>query len=129
MKGFRLALRHLLRQRLNSTLHIVGLTLGISVCLLIGLFIHHELTFDSSQRDAERIFRINSIFRDGARANMSFSTPMPLADELRREVTSLQTVTLSHPVYEPTAIVEVEPGKRFKQERMMIADSSFPEIF
>ncbi|MEJ1240897.1 FtsX-like permease family protein [Chryseolinea sp. T2] len=129
MKGFRLAFRHLLRQRLNSTLHIVGLTLGISVCLLIGLFIHYELTFDSSQRDAERIYRINSIFKDGARADRSFSTPMPLADELRREVTGLEMVTLSHPVYEPTAIVEVEPGKRFKQERMMIADPSFPEIF
>ncbi|MGC3943653.1 MAG: ABC transporter permease [Chryseolinea sp.] len=129
MKGFRLAIRHLLRQRLNSTLHIVGLTLGISVCLLIGLFIHYELTFDSSQKDASRIYRINSIFKDVGRSDMTFSTPMPLADELRREVTGLETVALSHPVYEPIAIVEVEPGKRFKEQRMMIVDPSFPEIF
>jgi putative ABC transport system permease protein len=63
MKSYRLAIRHLLRQRLNTVLHIVGLTLGTSVCLLIGLFIQYELSFDKNQKDANRIYRINSILK------------------------------------------------------------------
>ena len=50
INNLHLTLRHLAKQKLNTVLHIVGLTLGISVCLMITLFIIHELSFDTLNR-------------------------------------------------------------------------------
>src|SRR5690348_8779501 len=84
--SFRLAFRHLMRQKLNTAVHITGLTLGISACVLIGLFLRYELTFDNYHPNAAQIYRINSIWTEGDRTNHYFSTPVPLVDALRKEV-------------------------------------------
>jgi hypothetical protein len=42
-KNLPIIFRRFGRQKLTTSLHIVGLTLGITVCLLIGLFIKYEL--------------------------------------------------------------------------------------
>ena len=45
-------LRRFSRHKLTTSLHVIGLTLGITVCLLIGLFIRHELSFDRYEEKA-----------------------------------------------------------------------------
>ena len=57
-------LRRFSRQKLTTSFHIVGLTLGITVCLLIGLFIRHELSFDAYHSKAARIYRVNQVWAD-----------------------------------------------------------------
>ncbi len=93
----RLILRRLGRQKVNTTLHIVGLTLGMSVCLLIGLFLRYELTFDDYHDKAGRTYRINSVWTHAGKKSYRYSTPMPLAEALRSGVTGLESVTLAHP--------------------------------
>lgn len=127
INNLKLAFRHLLRQKLNTSLHIAGLTLGMSVCLLIALLIRYEVSFDNYHPKAENIYRINSVFIDAGRKNFTFSTPMPLADELRTGVSGLEAVTLAHPVW--NTIVEITPEKRFKQDHMLIAEPDFLNIF
>ena len=61
--NFRFILRRLNRQRLNTFLHLTGLTLGITVCLLIGLFIRHELSYDNYHQKADRIYRFNQVWQ------------------------------------------------------------------
>ncbi|SRR6266508_3729566 len=58
-KNIPFILRRFARQKLTTSLHIVGLTLGITVCLLIGLFIKYELSFDAYESKANRTYRIN----------------------------------------------------------------------
>ena len=42
----KLALRNLLKQKFYTLINIAGLTLGITCCLLIFLFVQHELSYD-----------------------------------------------------------------------------------
>ncbi len=125
--NLRLALRHLSRQRLNTLLHIVGLTLGMSVCLLIGLFLRYELSFDTYHKLAERTYRINSVWTDSGNKSFHYSTPMPLADALRNEVPGLEAVVQAHPLWDET--IEINPQKILKQERLLVVDPSFPDVF
>jgi len=125
--NFRLALRHLGRQKLNTTLHIVGLTLGMSVCLLIGLFLRYELSFDSYHDTADRTYRINSIWIEAGKTNYHYSTPLPLADALRKDVSGLEIVTQAHPLWDET--IEVNPQKILKQDHLLVVDPSFLEVF
>lgn len=121
-------LRHLSRQKLNTTLHIIGLSIGMSVCLLIALFIRYELSFDTYHEKADRTYRVVSQWTEpNGQVNTHYSTPFPLAHAIRNEMTGIERVSFAHPVY--TKIVEVTPQKRFIDERIMAVEPDFPEIF
>ncbi len=57
---FLVAVRHLRRQPAYAALNILGLTIGIVSCLLIVLYLSHELSYDSYHENADNIYRISS---------------------------------------------------------------------
>jgi putative ABC transport system permease protein len=57
---FKIALRNLARHKGYSAINIIGLSVGISVCFVIMLFIADELSYDKYHKKAERIFRVVS---------------------------------------------------------------------
>ena len=125
--ALRLTLRRLSRQRLNTSLHIAGLTIGMSVCLMIGLFLRHELSFDAYHAKADRIYRINTVWTDNGNKSPHFSTPVPLGDALREEVPGLEFVAQWHPLSEE--VVEINPQRRFAQKNIMLAEPDMLNVF
>ena len=126
INNLRLTIRHLSRQKINTALHIVGLTLGMSVCLLIGLFLRYELSFDTYHEKADRTYRINLAWTDVSNKQFHYSTPMPLAEAVREGISGIENVSLAHPHHD---IVEINPQKRFMQEHILIVDPEFLDIF
>lgn len=124
---FRFTLRRFARQKLTTFFHVLGLTLGISVCMLIGLFIRHELSFDSYEEKAERTYRVNQVWIDFGKKEFHYSTPFPLAAAIRKDIAGLELVTQVHHPF--NNIVEINPGKRFKQDHVLMTDPSFLDVF
>src|SRR5580692_1033382 len=52
------------RQRWYSVIHVLGLAIGICVCIVIYLIGRYELSFDNFHPDANRIYRIVGDVRD-----------------------------------------------------------------
>ncbi|MFT3750501.1 MAG: hypothetical protein QM768_19470 [Agriterribacter sp.] len=94
INNFQPTVRRLSRQKLNTALHIAGLTLGMSVCLLIGLFLRHELGFDTWQSAASRIYRINHVETRDGEVNYNYSTHIPLAEAMRTDSSWLTAQSL-----------------------------------
>ena len=88
---FRLAIRHLLHDRLHSLINIAGLAVGMAVVLLIAAWINHEYSFDRYNPNYDRIARIEVTYTVNGQTNPSPSTPLPLADELRNRYGSAFT--------------------------------------
>lgn len=124
---FQITFRYLVRQKTHTIMHILGLTLGITVCLLIALFIRYELSFDTYHQGANNTFRIISVWKENGQASRHFSTPFPLANAIRTEASGFEQVTFVHPVF--ANIVEVTPQKRFIIEHIVAAEPSFVNIF
>jgi putative ABC transport system permease protein len=120
-------LRRFIRQKFTTALHIVGLTLGITVCLLIGLFIKYETTFDTYERLSDKTYRLNQVWIDFGQKSYHFSTPFPLARQIRKDVPGLEHVTQVHHPFQ--SVIEINPQKRFKQDRVMFTDEEFLEVF
>ncbi len=124
----KITVRHLVRQKLNTSLHVVGLTLGITVCILITLFIQYELSFDTYHEKVDRTYRIISKWTSlGKEVEYHFSTPFPLANTIRNEVSGIEHVSFAHPPYVQT--VEVTPQKRFLQKNILAVEPDFLNIF
>ncbi|MGC4035821.1 MAG: ABC transporter permease [Chitinophagaceae bacterium] len=126
-KNISFTLRRFSRNKLTTALHVTGLTLGITVCLLIALFIKHELSFDTYESKADRTWRINQVWVDFGNKSFHFSTPFPLADQVRKDVPGLENVTKVHHPWQN--VIEINPSKRFKQDHVMMTDPEFLDVF
>ncbi len=60
----KLSFRYILRNKIFSIINILGLSIGLSTCLLLFLFINNELSYDSNIPDSDRIFRINTTLNE-----------------------------------------------------------------
>src|SRR5262245_27282012 len=57
--------RNLGRERLYAVINIAGLSLGVACCLILGLYLKSELTFDRHFAGHENIYRIENEFTTG----------------------------------------------------------------
>lgn len=55
---FIVAVRNLLRYKSHSAINILGLSVGMACCLLIALYIQHELNYDRFHEKEHRIYRV-----------------------------------------------------------------------
>jgi ABC-type antimicrobial peptide transport system permease subunit/AraC-like DNA-binding protein len=81
------AWRRIGRNKINATINILGLSLGICACLLIYLITSFELSFDKFHPGKERIYRIVVAMQDGQgqrndMASMISSLPLAMRNEL-----------------------------------------------
>ncbi|SDL48622.1 putative ABC transport system permease protein [Catalinimonas alkaloidigena] len=74
----KVAWRNLLRQKMYSAVKIGGFALGIAACLLIALFIRHELSYDRQYPDGERIYRVVAVFDDHGTIQKGVAFPAPM---------------------------------------------------
>lgn len=77
----RIAIRHIRKNKAFSLINVLGLALGICVCLVIYLIVHFEVTFDAFHPDGQNIYRIINERSSGQDFNKDASLPpiMPLA--------------------------------------------------
>ena len=54
----KIAFRNLAKQKFYSGINILGLTLGIACCLLIFLFVQHELSYSTFHAQGDCIFQL-----------------------------------------------------------------------
>ena len=64
---FKIALRNIRRSKFFSFINIFGLALGMAACLMIVLYVRHELSYDDYNVDADRIYRVAGSYRWGGR--------------------------------------------------------------
>jgi len=54
----KIAWRNLLRNRLFSFINVAGMTLGVVVCFFAWLYVSFELSYDTQNEQAARIYRL-----------------------------------------------------------------------
>lgn len=73
----KIAFRNLWNNKLFSVINIVGLAVGISCCVLIYLYVQSELSYDTYNQKANRIYRITSlIYQDKKEDKFAPTSPI-----------------------------------------------------
>lgn len=86
------AWRSLVKQKIYSIIKIVGFAIGVAACIIIGLFITQELSYDNYYKAGDRIFRIlrDATFRDETGTGVHF--PAPYANAIRESFPEFEEV-------------------------------------
>jgi putative ABC transport system permease protein len=92
---FKLAYRNLMRNKFTSFIHLFGLTVGMSCCLLITAYILTELSYDRYNKNADRIYRVTRSFNsiDGAVTINLCTIAPPFAPNLANDFPDIQQIT------------------------------------
>ena len=125
------AWRNLIRNKLHAFINILGLSIGISSCLLIFLVANYELSFDNFHKDEERIYRVTSQIGivGNWHKNRGISAAAPSA--VRNEVTGLETVAAFHEYYAKISLPngKEKPIKIESNGKKAITEPEYFQIF
>ena len=61
---FATAWRQLLKRKFYSFINITGLAVGMLCCIVITVYVQHELSYDQYHVKKQRIYRVVQAFRD-----------------------------------------------------------------
>jgi putative ABC transport system permease protein len=87
---FNTTLRNLAKHKGYSFLNIAGLSVGLAMFILILLFVGYEFRYEKHHRNADRIYRLIIEQNLGDRIFMASSSPVPLAEALKRELPEVE---------------------------------------
>lgn len=114
------ALRSLRRHLGYTSINVVGLAVGIAVCLLITLYVRYELSYDDFHEDADRIVRVVSDWGD-------FSVPAtnpPMLRALKSEWPNVPMATLNR-----TGGLVAHQERQFEVDNIYFANPGFFDVF
>jgi putative ABC transport system permease protein len=122
---FKIALRHLGKNKLYAFVNIFGLAVGITSCLLIGIYIWQELSYDKFHKKADRIARVTWEYNFGDADTKTVTTGTRVGPELARRFPEVKSYIrlLKYPR------VLSYGDKMFDEQNFLYADSAFFSVF
>lgn len=125
MINSKIAWRNLKKNKLYAFINIAGLTVGIASCLLIGIYIKHELSYDRFNTNADKIVRatmeynaadaVQSIAVSGTKAGPQFKRTFPEVKDFVR-------------IYKRSRVIAYN-NRAFEEKNFLYADPSFFSVF
>jgi putative ABC transport system permease protein len=88
--AFKTTLRNLAKHKGYSFLNVAGLSVGLAMFILILLFVGYEFRYEKHHRNADRIYRLIIEQNLGDRIFTASTSPVPLAEALKRELPEVQ---------------------------------------
>ncbi len=86
----KIALRQLRKQRMYAAIKIGGFALSIAACILIGLYIKDELSYDQSYPDTNRIYRLVEYYTHDGKVEKGDDYPAPISNALKADFPEIE---------------------------------------
>jgi len=80
---FKIAWRNMLKSKVYSLINVIGLAIGMTVALLIALWIRDELTFDHYHQNHTKLAQVMTTQTFNGETGTGQAVAMPLGNELR----------------------------------------------
>ncbi len=123
----KIAWRNLLKNKGFSFINLFGLSIGLACCLLIGVYIWNELSFDRYHQNANRIWRVSREFfnKDGSMQLHLGTLAPPFAPLLKNDFPDIEEATR---LYQYTGAIRRD-DKLFLEEDMFFAEPNLFKVF
>lgn len=127
---FKIAFRNILRNRLRTAIHILGLSIGISICFLIFNVVWFANSFDNFHPKADQIYRINTVTEFGeGEVYPNSGTPFPLGEAIDSEIAGIDAKARFFTTYQTKVVLQSPERDMGKSNRVILANPGFLEIF
>jgi putative ABC transport system permease protein len=131
---FKIAWRHLIRDKTYSAISALGLSISLAVCLLIFQYTFYERHYDHFNKQSDQIFRIKTqVFEEDQKVSESASSSGLLGPAIKENFPEvIQTARLISTRYWFDLTLKYEKGISpivFNEHNLYYADQSFLSLF
>ncbi len=131
---YKVAWRHIMKEKFYSFINIAGLGVGIACCMLIGLYIQYELSYDQYNENLGSTYRVLQSFRSLDEANTGIPAEdeyqvwgcAPLGPSLDSDFPEVDLVTQ---LTSPNDWLFRYEDKIFSESNVLFADSNIFKVF
>ena len=123
-----IAIRNLMKQKTFTFINVLGLGVGVACCMILGLYVHHEMIYDRHHPNAKRIYRVvrEHVDQAGKRTFRSRTSGV-LLQLLRSEIPG---VRISSRVMSPTGIdAWLGTHAQGSMQKFCLADPEILDLF
>ncbi len=124
-------LRNIKRQPGYSFINISGLAIGMACCMIIFLFVQHELSYDTFHEKSDRIFRVDQTLIWNDFDGLFSSTGPGVAATLKADFPEIETTVRINNL--PDQLITIQSSgdeiRYFEEHQILAADSTFFEVF
>lgn len=122
----KIAWRNLLRHKTFSVINIGGLAIGIAACLLISLYVHYEVSYDTYHTKGSRIVRITNLMRTPEKDNVNIAlSPTLLASTLKHDYPDVEAITR----FEPDKAIIKAGNQLYNEDNVYGTDAEIFKLF
>lgn len=129
--NLKMAWRVIQKQRLYSFLNILGLGVSLACLLVILVHVKGELSYEASFPKSDRIFRVRTDSQFGSTTRQWAASAPAMGPELEKAFPEIESTARLVPL--GSQIISYLPSqgnpRRFAEERIFLADESFPAMF
>lgn len=123
---WKIAIRNLWKNKSFSALNISGLALGLAACLLIVMYVKDELSYDSYNKNVNRIYRVDPDIKFGGSVYNLAAAPDPLAETMQKEFPQVEATVR----FRQLGNLLVKKGAdNFIEDKVIYTDASIFKVF
>lgn len=123
----KIAWRNILKNRGYATINIVGLAIGLACCLLIVIYVQHELSYDKYHVNKDRIFRVVHDYKEvGSTEQHQIWGNAPIGEALKADFPEIEKIVQFSG---QTSILLKQGENRFQEENVFFMDSTAFDVF
>ncbi|MEP7141467.1 MAG: ABC transporter permease [Ferruginibacter sp.] len=123
---FKIALRNLWKHKAFSFINIMGLTVAMTACFLIFLYVRFELSYDSFHTKADRIYRIVCDIKTPTEVINSGGPSWAVPPNAKNEFPEIESFVR---IAGGDNVLVRKGDVKFQEENSMWADSAFFKVF
>ena len=124
---FKVAIRNLNKNRVFAIINILGLSLGLTISLIVFMFVKHELSYDKHNDGSERIYRMGIVANMMGQSMNAPVSPSPASLALRTEFDGVESATRMNVIKQEIYLRHEETG--FYLPAGARVDSAFFKVF
>ncbi len=122
---FKVATRNLLKHKFYAIINVLGLAIGMTCCLLIFLYVRHELSYDTFHTKADRIYRVVTDIKTPTETLNIDITSAPMPAYMKADFPEVEDM-----VRLDDAGLLIQRGElTFQEDASMFADFTFFHVF
>lgn len=126
----KIAYRNLLKNKIFSLINILGLAVGMGVCLLIFQYIHFELSYDQFHSNAQNTYRITqTAIRNGEVLGTGVDVTYALGPRGKETIPEIESFVRIRPEDVGLIVINAENDVRYQENKMWYVDSNFLKMF
>src|SRR3712207_6604118 len=129
---FTIAFRNFVKNKVYSSINVIGFSIGLACAFLIALFVYKELSYDRFHSQANYIYRITEVINTEGVGEASSSVPIPVGPTLKQNYPDLvkgSTRLFNFNAPSLNLSYTPDPGKRFNETRLFFTDPDFFTVF